>query len=157
MKSAKDRIEELEAEVEELRGRLEANELAPELDQEPEEEVKQEEDIATKPVNVEELARMLNCDTNNQEEMKSIELAMQLEAEERRQHEENLQRILQVQQQTLALHAMGSNDPRAAGNLNPDVMTYEQLLELEEKIGSVSKGLPLEKIGVRKIRLFTLH
>jgi len=26
-------------------------------------------------------------------------------------------------------------------NIDPDQMTYEELLELEEKIGSVSKGL----------------
>lgn len=29
-------------------------------------------------------------------------------------------------------------------DIDPDQMTYEELLELEEKIGSVSRGLPLE-------------
>lgn len=31
-------------------------------------------------------------------------------------------------------------------NIDPDQMTYEELLELEEKIGNVSKGLPEEVI-----------
>ena len=31
-------------------------------------------------------------------------------------------------------------------NIDPDRMTYEELLELEEKIGNVSKGLPEEMI-----------
>jgi hypothetical protein len=29
-------------------------------------------------------------------------------------------------------------------DIDPDQMTYEELLELEEKIGSVSRGLPPE-------------
>jgi hypothetical protein len=33
---------------------------------------------------------------------------------------------------------------------DPDNMTYEQLLELQEKIGYVSKGLPEKVIEVRK-------
>jgi len=33
-------------------------------------------------------------------------------------------------------------------NINPDTMTYEQLLELEEKMGKVSKGLSAEQISV---------
>lgn len=32
-------------------------------------------------------------------------------------------------------------------NIDPDQMTYEELLELEEKIGSVSRGLPQELIS----------
>lgn len=31
-------------------------------------------------------------------------------------------------------------------DIDPDNMTYEQLLELEEKMGSVSKGLTIEQI-----------
>ena len=34
------------------------------------------------------------------------------------------------------------------GPINPDTMTYEQLLELEERMGKVSKGLPEEQIKV---------
>ncbi len=32
-------------------------------------------------------------------------------------------------------------------DIDPDQMTYEELLELEEKIGSVCKGLPIEVIA----------
>jgi len=36
---------------------------------------------------------------------------------------------------------------------NPDSMTYEQLMELEEKMGSVSKGFTKQQIRVRIIAL----
>lgn len=36
-------------------------------------------------------------------------------------------------------------------NINPDAMTYEQLLELEESIGNVSKGLNTARIKVVKL------
>jgi len=39
--------------------------------------------------------------------------------------------------------------------INPDNMTYEQLLELEEKMGKVSRGLPKEDI--KKIPKFKHH
>ncbi len=34
---------------------------------------------------------------------------------------------------------------------DPDNMTYEQLLELQEKIGYVNKGLPAEDIDVSNL------
>ena len=39
---------------------------------------------------------------------------------------------------------------------NPDAMSYEQLLELEDKLGSVSKGLSKDKIRVSIKYLFIL-
>lgn len=39
---------------------------------------------------------------------------------------------------------------------NPDTMSYEQLLELEDKLGSVSKGLSKDKIRVSIKYLFIL-
>lgn len=38
---------------------------------------------------------------------------------------------------------------------NPDNMTYEELLELEDKIGNVCKGLPSEKIKKIKMREYS--
>lgn len=40
---------------------------------------------------------------------------------------------------------------------NPDTMTYEELLELENKIGYVSKGLPQDKIDVNTIILIIIR
>jgi hypothetical protein len=41
----------------------------------------------------------------------------------------------QLQEMMMAMHYQGGLD------INPDNMTYEELLQLEEKIGKVSKGL----------------
>ncbi len=158
MESAKQRIQELEAEVEELRGQMAGPNLGGALNEEgslpqsqeesefqPEEgeEVKQQQEINQ--ACVAELAKRLNCDASNQEELKSLELALKLEEEERRQQVVHLE----AQQQAFALRMLG-NDPRTTAGINPDDMTYEQLLELEEKMGSVSKGLPADKVAVRR-------
>jgi len=39
---------------------------------------------------------------------------------------------------------------RERGEVNPDKMTYEELLELEEKMGKVSKGLNKYQIKVMR-------
>ena len=44
------------------------------------------------------------------------------------------------------------NDP---SQINPDVMSYEQLLELEEKMGKVIKGLTAKQIRVIVRRIKT--
>ena len=46
------------------------------------------------------------------------------------------------------------NDNQDPNNPNPDNMTYEQLLELEENNGKVSKGLKQEQIDAIPVRLF---
>lgn len=38
---------------------------------------------------------------------------------------------------------------------NPDNMTYEELLELEEKIGNVSKGLSSDQIDKIKMKMYS--
>ena len=129
---AKLKIEELESIVAELRDKL--NE-AEELPIDSIEEVKEEHISDT----IKELAKKLNCDSGNEEELKSLELALRLEAEER----ETMERELFLQQNE-ALKALDNSARRTS----LEDMNYEQLLDLEEKIGYISKGLPEEQIEV---------
>lgn len=91
-----------------------------------------------------QLAERFHCDINNPDEIRSLQLAMQLEAQEKEDH---IQKLIQVQQQELVLKGI-VNDPQSVDRVNPDSMTYEQLLELEEKMGKVSQGLSQVQISV---------
>ncbi len=98
-----------------------------------------------------ELAQRLQCNTENPDEMESLRLALQLEAEEREEQRagqlRHMQQLILVQQQAAALNSL-NEDPESMARIDPDNMTYEQLLELGEKIGSVSKGLTSAQIAV---------
>ena len=50
-------------------------------------------------------------------------------------------------EEQIAIERAIEESKRDAGNPNPDTMTYEQLLELSEKLGSVSKGFTAEEIN----------
>ena len=130
----------------ELRNHIENQQQEEMEDEDLDEEVKQEIPIE----NITELAKRLNCDSSNPEELRSLQLALQLQAEERRQQlreaREQMQKLAHDEQDE-ALQAL-DHDPQSAVNVNPDVMTYEQLLELEDKMGSVCKGLTQEEIAV---------
>jgi len=158
LKNANEKIVILEKAIEELKNLLKERDnmsAEPQIAQEEEgnieidpipepiEEVKQE----IQKDQITEVAKKLNCDISNEEELKSIELAMQLEAEER----QTMQRNLLIQQDE-ALRAL-DNAPRGIA-LNPEQMTYEQLLDLEEKIGSVSKGLKQAEIDAMPIHAY---
>jgi hypothetical protein len=72
-------------------------------------------------------------------EIKSLQLALRLEAEN----------FLLGHFNQIAMMRQPQFDPNESINLNsvnPDNMTYEQLLQLGEKMGSVSKGLTKEDI-----------
>jgi len=128
---AQERIEELEKEVNDLKAQL--SDMDSDIPVGSVEEVKEE--IPTEAIK--EYAKRFNCDTSNAEELKSLELALRLEAEDR----VIMERQLYIQQNE-ALRAMNNE------GLDPELMSYEQLLELEEKMGSISKGLTHEEIQV---------
>ena len=48
-------------------------------------------------------------------------------------------------------------ESKNSGPMNPDNMSYEQLLELEERIGKVSKGMTPEEIAKIPNKKFTLR
>ena len=137
---AQEQISELENAIAEMKVQIESNPTSEDISSE---EVKQEVPID----NVSELAKKLNCDSTNPDELKSLELALKLQAEE----QQTMERELLIQQDE-ALREMNNQPGEQA--LNPDSMTYEQLLELEEKIGSVSKGLVVKQIEAIPSRMF---
>jgi hypothetical protein len=106
-----------------------------EIDMEPVEEVKKEANVE----NFAEVAQRLNCDCSNPDELKSLQLALQLEAEERERQQDMNNRLRSVE-------LMRQNSENA-GEIDPDSMSYEQLLELEEKIGKVNNGMKQEAIS----------
>ncbi len=90
--------------------------------------------------------------------MISFHLALQMQEEEkkraerhRRREEEFLRQMMmqahnpQIEEQ-IAIERAIEESKRDAQNPNPDTMTYEQLLELSEKLGHVSKGFTEEEI-----------
>jgi hypothetical protein len=131
VEKAQERIEELENEVSDLKVQL--SKMDSGIPVESVEEVKEEAPNEA----IKEYAKKLNYDTSNAEELKSLELALKLEAEDRMMMERQL-----YMQQNEALRAMNNE------GVDPESMSYEQLLELEEKIGSISKGLTTEEIQV---------
>jgi len=156
LKEAKEKIKELEEYIQQNQqhdhdqdqeiDNVDSVEIIQEREMEMEmEEVK--EPISTE--KIKDIAEMLQCNCNNPDELKSLELAMQLEAEEKQKQiiENNHLRYLTILKQTEA----------NSGNLDVDTMSYEQLLELEDKIGIVSKGLSEDKISVTKCILKILN
>jgi len=80
----------------------------------------------------------------NDSDLRSLRLAMRLEAE-------NLLLSQLSQLATLQFferhnHYEQESHPENPDNINPDQMTYEELLQLEERMGKVSKGLKPEEI-----------
>lgn len=140
LKAARRKISELEEVIKE--SRCESQHSEPSI--ENMEEVKKEITID----NLTEIAEKLKCDYSNPDELKSLQLALQLEAEER-------QKVVTQNEQARHFRLMRENDENSE-QIDPDNMTYEQLLELEEKIGSVSKGLPKEEIMVKKYKLILI-
>ena len=151
LKSAKIKINQLEHALRELHSRLMQQEQVEENEEREDERAEEVKEEVPTIINLEELAERLHCDASNPDELRSLQLALQLEAEERQEEiaeaQASMQKLLLVQQQDMALRAL-DNDPESISNVNPDVMTYEQLLELEEKMGSVSKGLNEKAIAV---------
>jgi len=74
-------------------------------------------------------------------EIRSLQLALRLEAENML-----LSHFTQLAGIRHQYQAFDPNESINLQNVNPDNMTYEQLLQLEEKMGSVSKGLTKEEI-----------
>lgn len=133
LEKAQGRIGELENQVTDLKAQL--SEVGSDIPIDDIEEVKEEMPSEA----IKEYAKRLNCDSSNAEELRSLELALKLEAEERAM----MERQLYIQQNE-ALRAMDSGTQE----LDPETMSYEQLLELEEKMGSISKGLTTQEIEV---------
>lgn len=82
------------------------------------------------------------------EDALSLQIAMQLQEEEKQRAERHRRRAEarheHMEEQLLIQRAI--EESKQASPLNPDVMSYEELLALSEKLGSVSKGLAPEDI-----------
>lgn len=116
----KERIEELEEENQEL-----LNE-------------RQKSTPSSRPMLIEEETKM---DDN---EMRSLRLAMRYEAENLLMSRLSQLAALQVlYDRSEPAHTNNLDNPE---NINPDNMTYEELLQLEERMGKVSRGLNIEQI-----------
>eukprot|EP00743_Colponemidia_sp_Colp-15_P005930 GILK01006376.1.p1 GENE.GILK01006376.1~~GILK01006376.1.p1 ORF type:complete len:429 (+),score=60.40 GILK01006376.1:186-1472(+) len=87
------------------------------------------------------------------EDLESLRLAFALQEEEnRRQREDNMAFLAASAAQS---SSFGLSSPsQSEGGVNPDNMTYEELLALEENMGSVSRGLTKQQIEALPSRMF---
>ncbi len=87
----------------------------------------------------------------------SFQIALQMQEEEKKRERHRLrqekyleQMMMQVHnpqlEEQIAIERAIEESKRDAQNPNPDTMTYEQLLELSEKLGHVNKGFTEEEI-----------
>eukprot|EP00742_Colponemidia_sp_Colp-10_P005196 GILJ01005550.1.p1 GENE.GILJ01005550.1~~GILJ01005550.1.p1 ORF type:complete len:428 (-),score=63.06 GILJ01005550.1:156-1439(-) len=87
------------------------------------------------------------------EDLESLRLAFALQEEEnRRQRQDNMAFLAASAAQS---SSFGLSSPsQSEGGVNPDNMTYEELLALEENMGSVSRGLTKQQIEALPSRMF---
>jgi len=81
----------------------------------------------------------------DENELRSLQLALRFEAENILMNQLTQLASMQMQYERYDMpnRSIDLNNPNT---INPDSMTYEQLLELEEKMGKVSRGLTNEEI-----------
>ena len=60
-------------------------------------------------------------------------------------------------EEQIAIERAIEESKRDAQNPNPDTMTYEQLLELSEKLGHVNKGFSEEEINKIPTKLIMMN
>ncbi len=60
-----------------------------------------------------------------------------------------LLQMMLLQNEEVEAQRYGGEEGSTGQQVNPDGMSYEQLLELEEKMGKVSKGLSAAQINVK--------
>jgi len=82
----------------------------------------------------------------DENEMRSLQLALRFEAENILMNQLTQIATMQMQYDRYEQQPNRSIDLNNPHTINPDQMTYEQLLELEEKMGKVSRGLSKEEI-----------